>query len=436
MNSEVFKYKDKTYALVELIEVNDIVFAICLDDNNKYSHFKMTKISYKNAFVPFSQLMTILPEYQTIGHQNIENFLEALVTLLNERKRSRAELIFKSLTVIQKERANFEKRVNLELSKEYFEVKLKDEFTNYKKKSMSDLLQLEADTKEIKFSSSKKFPIGRFAYMFLIVISVIGFMECYSAFSVWRQEGVESKKLMNNILEETEITEEYVELDIEDIYDVASDSKAPTVKKKDKYADDYWNYMKTPMMNVDFTKLLKENSDTVGWLYVNNTNINYPFVQGRDNTYYLNRAFDRSRSAVGWLFADYRSDLKDFKKNTVIYGHGRVDQVMFGSLENVLKKSWYTNRDNHIIKLSTPTENTLWQVVSVYTIKAESYYLTHNFENDESYDKFLKTIKGRSIYDFDVELDVNDKILTLSTCLNYNGERIVLHAKLVKSQPK
>ena len=171
-------------------------------------------------------------------------------------------------------------------------------------------------------------------------------------------------------------------------------------------------------------------------MYVNNTNINYPFVQGDDNSYYLNRAFDRSKSAAGWLFADYRSDLTHFKRNTVIYGHGRVDQVMFGSLDNVLKKSWYTNPDNHIIKVSTPTHNTLWQVFAVYTIPAESYYLRHNFENDEDYLTFLETIKSRSKYDFNVDLDENDKILTLSTCLDYNGNRIVLHAKLVKSVEK
>ena len=155
-----------------------------------------------------------------------------------------------------------------------------------------------------------------------------------------------------------------------------------------------------------------------------------------DNSYYLNRAFDGTKSAAGWLFADYRSDLTNFKRNTVIYGHGRVDQVMFGSLEKVLKKEWYTNTDNHIIKLSTPTHNTLWQVFAVYTVPSESYYLKHNFENDAAYIEFLDTIKGRSIYDFNVDLDEDDKILTLSTCLDFKGNRIVVHAKLVKSVEK
>lgn len=437
MNIEVFKYKEKTYTLIELLEISGIVFALCQDASNRYNYFKVTKISYKNAYVPFAELISVLPEYNTVAHKNILHLLEACIALANEKKRSLSEILDKILTVIRNEKIYLEKDINLELSKEYFEAKIKAEFNDFRRKSISELLQLEVDTKEVKKErSARKFSIGKYAYMLLILISVVGFMECYSAFSEWKQEGSDSKKLMSNILDDTEITEEYVELDIEDIYNVAEDSKTPAGVKKGKYSADYYDYMKTAMMNVDFTKLLKENSDTAGWLYVNNTNINYPFVQGKDNTYYLNHAFDRNRSAVGWLFADYRSDLKSFKKNTVIYGHGRVDQVMFGSLENVLKKSWYNNTDNHIIKLSTPTQNTLWQVFSVYTIEAESYYLTHNFENDESYDKFLRIIESRSKYDFGAELDVNDKILTLSTCLNYNGERIVLHAKLVKSQDK
>jgi sortase B len=438
MNNEIFNYRDKSYTLIDYIEINSIKFAICLDDNNNYNYFKVTKISYKNAFVPYSELMSVLPEYDTVAHKNIKHLLDSIISTLNAKRKSCAEIFTKSLIIIKNEEVYFDKSCIVELSKEYFETKIRNEFNDYQKKSVNDLLRLEVEPKtDKKEPMSPKFPIGRFAYMVLIAISAVGFMGCYSAFSEWRQEGTESKKLMSNILDETEITEEPVEIDIEDLYNVADDSKTPTgVVKKNKYAADYWDYMKVPMMNVNFSNLLKENRDTVAWLYVNNTNINYPVVQSGDNSYYLNRAFDKSKSAVGWLFADYRSNLKEFKRNTVIYGHGRVDQVMFGSLDKVLNDSWYTNKDNHIIKLSTPTENTLWQVFAVYTVKAESYYLTHNFENDDSYSKFLKTIEGRSKYDFGTDVGVKDKILTLSTCLNYNGERIVLHAKLVKSQAR
>ena len=93
-------------------------------------------------------------------------------------------------------------------------------------------------------------------------------------------------------------------------------------------------------------------------------------------------------------------------------------------------------RNNQIIKLSTEKKNTLWQIVSIYTIPSESYYLTHTFENDDSYQKFLDTMLSRSIYDFQTDLNTSDKLLTLSTCLDFNGNRIVVQAKLIKEQKR
>ena len=190
------------------------------------------------------------------------------------------------------------------------------------------------------------------------------------------------------------------------------------------------------IMSVDFNELLKQNPDTVGWIYVNNTKINYPVVQSGDNSYYLDHSFKKTYSASGWIFADFRSNLNNLEKNTVLYGHGRIDYTMFGSLDETLKSNWYTNPENQIIKLSTPKKNMLWQVISVYTIPSESYYLTHTFENDESYQNFLNTITSRSIYNFNVGVNTEDHILTLSTCLDNNGNRVVLHAKLVKSEDR
>ena len=67
----------------------------------------------------------------------------------------------------------------------------------------------------------------------------------------------------------------------------------------------YWQYLNTPLSSVDFTELLKQNKDTVGWLIVNNTNINYPVVQTTNNDYYLKHAFDRSKNYAGWVSSEY-----------------------------------------------------------------------------------------------------------------------------------
>ena len=204
---------------------------------------------------------------------------------------------------------------------------------------------------------------------------------------------------------------------------------------EDKW-NDYWDYIKMNLLEIDFNQLLKRNSDTVGWIEVKGTNINYPIVQTTDNNYYLTHAFDKTENEAGWVFMDYRNDSVNFNQNTIIYAHSRLTGSMFGSLKNILNSSWYTNKNNHIIRLSTPTENTMWQVFSVYTIPKESYYIMPNFNSNEAYQEFLNTMKSRSEVEFSAEVNTNDKILTLSTCKDNFGNRVVMHAKLIKRESR
>ena len=179
---------------------------------------------------------------------------------------------------------------------------------------------------------------------------------------------------------------------------------------------------------IDFDYLLKQNKDTIGWITVNNTNIDYPIVQTKNNKYYLNHAFDKKYTDAGWIFMDYRNDFLN-DQNTIIYGHDRKDNSMFGTLKNTLKKDWYNDKTNHIITIYTKDNIYNFQVFSTYHIKTEDYYVTPNFTKEE-YKKFLKTILKRSTHNYKVKLDENNKILTLSTCYTKN-EKLVLHAVLV-----
>ena len=201
------------------------------------------------------------------------------------------------------------------------------------------------------------------------------------------------------------------------------------------YPNDYWDYMNVPFMNVDFNELLKKNPDTVGWIKVEGTKVNYPVVQASDNNYYLSHAFNKTANQGGWIFADYRVNFKDFGKNTIIYGHNMNNKTMFGSIPNMLYNGYLSNSSNYYIKISTPTSNTVWKVFSVYTIEPEVYYLKTNFRT-EPYDKFLNTLKGRSVYDFGIDVTTDDKILTLSTCDNTGTKRVAVHAKMINIEYK
>lgn len=218
---------------------------------------------------------------------------------------------------------------------------------------------------------------------------------------------------------------------------VKDDEKTVIVEQEEiiEKSNPYWDYIKMDLINVDFTELKKTNSDVVGWIKINGTNINYPFVQTKDNDYYLNHSFTKEKNSAGWVFLDYRNNINNLNKNTILYAHNRLDKIMFGTLESILNNGWLNNTDNYIIKISTEKENTLWQVFSVYNIKETSDYLKINFENDEKYNTFLNMIKNRSEHNFNTTLNTNDKILTLSTC-HKNDERTVVHAKLIKIQQK
>lgn len=180
---------------------------------------------------------------------------------------------------------------------------------------------------------------------------------------------------------------------------------------------------------VDFKKLKSENSDVVAYIKVNNTNIEYPIVKTSNNNFYLNHSFDKSKNSRGWIFADYKNKFDNTDKNIVIYGHNMRDESMFGSLKNILNEEWYNNTENKNITFLTEKGNYIYKVFSIYKIESEDYYIKTNFKNDEDYEKFLNTIKNRSIKNFDINLNINDKIITLSTCANNNRYRIVLHAK-------
>ena len=259
--------------------------------------------------------------------------------------------------------------------------------------------------------------------VFLLFFLSIFIFSAYKLYS-WHNDNKEIETIADDVVKDTKIKEK------------KDNNNTENVNPPEDISNDYWDYIKMNLLEVDFNELLKKNPDTVGWIEVKGTNINYPIVQTTDNSYYLTHAFDKTKNEAGWVFMDYRNDAVNFNQNTILYAHSRLTGSMFGSLKNILESSWYTNKNNHIIRLSTPTENTMWQVFSVYTIPKESYYITPSFNSNEAYLEFLNTIKSRSEVDFSGTVNTNDKILTLSTCKDNFGNRVVMHAKLIKKEAR
>ena len=262
----------------------------------------------------------------------------------------------------------------------------------------------------------------------LVLLLFFSTIFIFSAFNVieWLSDNNNTDKVIDKINNDVKVDE------VKDNENTEVIDEEPTEPEK---VSDYFYYITYPLINVDFESLLKTNNETVGWINVNNTNINYPFVQGINNTYYLNHSFDKSYNSAGWVFMDYRNNKEMNNKNTILYAHGRIDKTMFGSLYKTQYPAWYQNKSNHIIRISTPSVNMSYQIFSVYKIEEESYYIQTDFTSDDVYLEFLNIIKKRSKYDFNVVLNESDKIITLSTCAN-DKERYVVHAKLIKKSER
>ena len=258
----------------------------------------------------------------------------------------------------------------------------------------------------------------------IIIISLLLLIYSIVNIVIWKNDSNKTNKQIEEVQETVKV---------EEVIDTENTEIIEPVEEIPK-SNPYWDYIKMNMIDINFNELKKINNNVKGWIQVNGTNINYPFVQANDNKYYLTHSFDKSWNSAGWLFLDYRNNYMN-NKNTIIYAHGRTDKTMFGSLKKVLSNEWLNNSNNYIIKISTEKENSLWQIFSTYRIPTTSDYLQTNFDSDSEYQEFLDMIKNRSSYNFNTSVTTTDNILTLSTCYG-KSNKMVVHAKLIKKEQK
>ncbi len=407
--------KDYTIELLELTkEIKQII-----NPEKKYNipKIKQEKNNKKEVIKPLSTT-AVLPKI----NNKVKNKAKEEVKEEPSKKenKSNGQLTFKELVDKNSESAKIKHFATTEIKK---------------LQTVSSNVETSSKKKEV----SKK---ERVIWSFTFAISVVVFAFLCIRVIIWKIDNKMSGEQIKNIYEIANI-EEVVSMgmvtDVTD-NDIQNNTPAPppleeTPSQEPSYwRDDYWYYMSMSMLNANFNELKAINPDTVGWVQVAGTNINYPYVQGSDNNFYLKHSFNRQPNGSGWVFLDYRNDKEEYGKNNILYAHARLDNTMFGSLRMVVTPSWYNNSNNYVVKTSTPKYNALWQVFSVYTILPESYYIKTKF-SDEEFATFLNTITARSVHDFKVNLSPDDKILTLSSCYD-NERRVVLHAKMIRLEEK
>ena len=165
-----------------------------------------------------------------------------------------------------------------------------------------------------------------------------------------------------------------------------------------------------------------ENKDTVGWIKVEGTEIDYPVVQYSDNEYYLNHDFYNDRNSNGWVFLDSKSKLDD--QNLIVYGQFNLDGSIFGTIDEVFKVSKEKKKDVKKIIFITDKDYFEYNIFSAYIVNENDKYNNRKYDN---LSETLKIFKERSEIPFNDSLDGVDHIITLSTINEKDNDRMVIH---------
>jgi len=172
------------------------------------------------------------------------------------------------------------------------------------------------------------------------------------------------------------------------------------------------------------------NPDIVGYIQIPGTNISYPVAQTGNNAFYLYHDLRWNPSRHGSVFLDYENNLYDLCcDNTIIYGHNMRDGSKFHNIRHYFREDFF--RSHNYILLTTPYEETVWDVFSFFHTHIRFCYLTTNWHNAAHFYDFMLELQGMSMHSTDIVISPGDQILILSTCAITGGDyRYVLVARL------
>ena len=180
-------------------------------------------------------------------------------------------------------------------------------------------------------------------------------------------------------------------------------------------------------------ELYNQNNDFVGWIHIEDTNINYPVMQSKDReNYYLKRNFYKEYSSIGTPYIAENCDINT-SDNLIIYGHHIKNNTMFGQLEEYKKRAFYA--DHKTMEFNTLYENANYEIIAVFktsAINGFKYYKFYNAKDEQEFNAFINKCKELSFYDIQTNAKYGDKLITLSTCeySQLNGRLVVVARKI------
>jgi sortase B len=190
--------------------------------------------------------------------------------------------------------------------------------------------------------------------------------------------------------------------------------------------------IRPPDRDIDFDALLEINEDTIAWIAVPGTLIDYPVVTSKDNYDYLERGFDGKHNWYGTPFMDMGNSSDFSDRNTVIYGHNMNDGTMFAGLHKFRDLEFF--EETREIKLYTQEGMRTYEIFAAYITDDRNILFEMNYSDDEVWAAYTSEIF--SIEDANLltkQIGENDQILTLSTCVKDEFyQRYLVQGLLIK----
>ena len=235
--------------------------------------------------------------------------------------------------------------------------------------------------------------------------------------------GLES---LENIDTQSDLPEE----EPEDNEDVPEDKD---IKKEEKKTNPLPKVSIDNLKNLNLDALQKVNKDVMGWIIIPGADISYPLLDGDDNSYYLNRTWDKKWNTMGSIFLEAKCSNKLSEFNTIIYGHNMKNTTMFSNLKKYVKKSFWSSAP--YVYIATEKGVRRYDIFAAYEVSVEGHAFWIDIEDEDLKQKFIDKSIEMSEIKTDIVPSVSDHILTLSTCTgNGHEKRMIVQAVLAAEE--
>lgn len=243
----------------------------------------------------------------------------------------------------------------------------------------------------------------------------------YSGFSIWN-----THMIMDGAFVDDKLSEYKPSTSVEE------PNNPPNTGNEDNKGDN--NNIENPPEegNSSHDKLIEINKDYKFWITIFDTNIDYPVVQGKDNMEYINKDFYGKYSVSGIPFLDFRNSDYFEDNYNLLYGHNMENGAMFSDVMKFLDEDFF---NSHLMGelYSLDKEYDIYLFASFETYASDEFVFMPGNLKETQMQALLDYIKSKAVVYKEIGVNVNSKLICLSTCSNYsNNKRAVLFGMLVE----